>query len=412
MKIYISSTKRDLAEHRATVDQTLRRMGHDVIGMEQYIAESIKPLDRCQKDVAAADLYVVIVGWCYGSTPVGLSDPSDKRSFVEIELDEAVQKGKTVLAFLLDPGAPWPPDQVDAMGSEPGAGQRVAALRAQLGGSYLSGVFRTPHDLASQVAAAVSAHSLSRFIVERVLGKTSAALADVDPFARGEEVNVSSVDGIKKLIKRSGAARALVLIIDEGRLWWSTRLFLLASLLRTLTTVRQLVFCNSEGAFIGMASPAAIADALVSAFPLIGDFARRLSAQTGSSDLDSETDRQMEEWRKFLDESVSQNTLPGQPPPPPRKLDEKQIKVGVRAPLLERWLGERWVNRCIRVEGEQLSMNDVQQIVDSLLPDVPIERPTSRATEDTKVSVVDRDAFALELAREWIRSGLPRAPVV
>src|SRR5262249_22960666 len=276
MKIYISSTKRDLVEHRAAVDRTLRRMGHDAIGMEQYIAEGGKPLDRCKQDVAAADLYVVIVGWCYGSAPVGLSDPNDKRSFVELELDEAVQKGKTVLAFLLDPEAPWSPNQVDAMGGEPGAGHKVAALRAKLGANYLSGIFRTPDDLASQVAAAVSAHSLSRFIADRVLGKTSAVLGDVDPFAQGAEVNDSSLMGIKKLIKQSGASRALVLVIDEGRLWWSTRLFLLASLLRTLTTVRQLVFCNSEGGFLGMASPAAIADALVSAFTLIGGFARQL----------------------------------------------------------------------------------------------------------------------------------------
>jgi hypothetical protein len=28
----------DLLDHRAAVDRTLRRMGHDVIGMEQYIA--------------------------------------------------------------------------------------------------------------------------------------------------------------------------------------------------------------------------------------------------------------------------------------------------------------------------------------------------------------------------------------
>jgi hypothetical protein len=266
MKIYISSTKRDLVEHRAAVDRTIRRMGHDAIGMEQYIAEGGKPLDRCKQDVGAADLYVVIVGWCYGSAPVGLSDPGDKRSFVEFELDEAVQKGKTVLAFLLDPDAPWSPNQVDAMGGELGAGHKVAALRAKLGANYLSGIFRTPDDLASQVAAAVSAHSLSRFIVDRVLGKTSAVLADVDAFAQGAEVNDSSLMGIKQLIKRSGASRALVLVIDEGRLWWSTRLFLLASLLRTLTTVRQLVFCNSEGGFLGMASPAAIADALIAPF--------------------------------------------------------------------------------------------------------------------------------------------------
>src|SRR5207249_3761351 len=33
MKIYISSTYQDLREHRAAVDRTLRRMGHDVVGM-------------------------------------------------------------------------------------------------------------------------------------------------------------------------------------------------------------------------------------------------------------------------------------------------------------------------------------------------------------------------------------------
>jgi hypothetical protein len=90
------------------------------------------------------------------------------------------------------------------------------------------------------------------------------------------------------------------------------------------------------------------------------------------------------------------------------------LKVGVRAPLLERWLGERWVGRCIRVDGTDISMSQVQQIVDSLLPDVPIER-RSKTPEDPEHSfellVVDRDAFALELAREWVRSGLPRSPV-
>ena len=178
-----------------------------------------------------------------------------------------------------------------------------------------------------------------------------------------------------------------------------------------------------------MASPAAVADALVSAFPLIGEFARRLGGQPSSSDLEMETDRQTEEWRNFLNAPPAQTEPPilapprkgrhrskpdprSEIPPQPRKLDEKRIKVGVRAPLLERWLGERWVNRCIRVEGEQLSMNEVQQIVDSLLPDVPIERPRIGATVDTKISVVDRDAFALELAREWIRSGLSRSPVL
>jgi hypothetical protein len=75
-------------------------------------------------------------------------------------------------------------------------------------------------------------------------------------------------------------------------------------------------------------------------------------------------------------------------------------------------------------------MVQVQQIVDSMLPDVPLQRRKkpekplennkANGKTDTKdraqksgfmLQVVDRDAFALELAREWVRSGLPRTPV-
>jgi hypothetical protein len=56
-------------------------------------------------------------------------------------------------------------------------------------------------------------------------------------------------------------------------------------------------------------------------------------------------------------------------------------------------------------------MSQVQQIVDSLLPDVPVQRRRKPPAEGFELLVVDRDAFALELAREWVRSGLPRSPV-
>jgi hypothetical protein len=90
---------------------------------------------------------------------------------------------------------------------------------------------------------------------------------------------------------------------------------------------------------------------------------------------------------------------------------ELTLKVGVRAPLLEQWLGERWVGRCIRIDGNDLSMSQVQQIVDSLLPDVPVQRHRKAPEAGFELLVVDRDAFALELARQWVRSGLPRSPV-
>jgi hypothetical protein len=61
--------------------------------------------------------------------------------------------------------------------------------------------------------------------------------------------------------------------------------------------------------------------------------------------------------------------------------------------------------------SNDLSMSQVQQIVDSLLPDVPVQRRRKAPEDGFELLVVDRDAFALELAREWVRSGLPRSPV-
>jgi hypothetical protein len=216
---------------------------------------------------------------------------------------------------------------------------------------------------------------------------------------------------IKQMIQRAGAARALVLQIDDGQRWWSTRLFLLASLLRSLTSVRQVVFCDTDGRFVGMASPSAIMDGLAGAFPDLDELARRLRQDVPSVDIDRETDRQTNAWNAFV--SAPPLPLVANPnvPPPSIGINESTLKVGVRGPLLERWLGERWVGRCIRVDSYDLSMNQVQQIVDSLLPDVPIQRRKKAPENGFELLVVDRDAFALQLAREWVRSGLPRSPV-
>jgi hypothetical protein len=114
-------------------------MGHDVIGMEQYVAEGSKPVERCKTDVRASNAYVIIVGWRHGYVPGRTATPPDPRSITEIELEEAKSAGKPALAFLLDPEASWPPNRIDAMGSDPAAGANVANLRASLGSDYLAG---------------------------------------------------------------------------------------------------------------------------------------------------------------------------------------------------------------------------------------------------------------------------------
>jgi hypothetical protein len=402
MKIYISSTYQDLSDHRTAVDRTLRRMGHDVIGMEQYVAEGNKPLDRCLADVRQADLYVVIVGWRYGYVPLDQPAPG-ALAITELEYGAAEAAGKPILAFLLDPDTPWPTSRVDAMSAEPQRGEpragfNIARFRSLLGTKYLAGMFRTPDDLASQVAAAVAAQGLNRFMVDRVLVQTSVNAGEMGGFGEGTKLEDSTIISIKKMVSGAGSTRAIVVDIGEGDRWWSTRLFLLSSLLQALTGVRQLVFRDPRGRFCGMTSPGAVVDRFAAAFPLCAAFLSRLRQDEASLDIERETDRQVALWGQIHDA--------------PNGPGEKLAKVGVRAELLERLLGERLVARCIRVDAQGLTMAQVQQIVESPLPDVPIDRLLGDGpTAAHELQVVDRDSFALELAKEWVRAGLPRNPI-
>lgn len=402
MKIYISSTYQDLADHRSAVDRTLRRMGHDVIGMEQYVAEGNKPLERCLADVRLADLYVVIAGWRYGYLPIDQPTPG-ALSITELEYNAAAAEKKPILAFLLDPETPWQTSRVDAMSSEPQRGEprpgfNIARFRALLGTNHLAGMFRTPDDVASQVAAAVAAQGLNRFMVERVLVQTSVSAGEMGGFGEGFDLSDSTILSIKGMVAGAGSTRAFLVDLGEGDRWWSTRLFLLSSLLHALTGVRQLVFRDAGARFCGMASPGAVLDRLSAAFPLCAAFLTELRKEEASLDIQRETDRQLVLWARIHSA--------------PNGTEEQFAKVGVRAELLERLLGDRLIARCIRVDAQGLTMAQVQQIVESPLVDVPIDR--LRADGPAVVNelhVVDRDSFALELAREWVKTGLPRTPI-
>ncbi len=395
MKVYISSTYRDLRDHRAAVDLTLRRMGHDVVGMEQYVAEGMTPLERCLADVAAADLYVVILGWRYGFRPTGPENPA-KRSVTELEYEQALVTGRTVLAFLLDPDAPWAPGAMDA--HEAHGGAQIAAFRARVGGAHLAGIFTSPDNLASQVGASVAVQGLGRFVAELALEQTSAGPA-MGAFIRGGDLVDTAVGTIRNMVEDAGARSALEIPLAGSTTWWSTRLYLLAALIDSLTDVRRLVFTHADARFAGMASPPDVRAALCAAFPELADVDRALRDPPPPAPRERTVDDVIAIWQSHM------------------AALEPQIKVGVRWSLLRRWLGERLVDRCIRTEPETgLTMVQVQQIVDSPIADVPVERHSVAAGDGlpprpVEVWVVDRDAFAIQLAREWVRTGLPRTPV-
>lgn len=455
MKVYLSSTFRDLQEHRAAVDQTLRKMGHDIIGMEQYSAEGGRPVDRCRRDVEIADAYVLILGWRYGYVPT--EGNPDKLSITEIEYRHALESNKTVLAFLLDPQTPWPPNAMDSASADRVAAAAIGRLRSEVGAELLAGMFTSAADLAGQVAAAVASHGLTTPLSEQVLNRSNVTAMSMGGFGTGGALYDTSLLAIKDMISEAGTDRAIVVSLGDGDTWWSTRLFLLASLLRSLTPVRQIVFTGRGGRFAGMASPSALLDGFAAQFRPLDVFARQLRLSPSTEDRQRETDRQIALWHTVFS-APHAGMPPGPVPSDPVIVEqdlpvpEGDVQVGVREELLHGWLGERLISRCIEVRGS-LSMSQVQQVVDSLVPDVPLEvsplessadrlkaakvptgaSKTVRAVKKTAgpfqsssqsptgeseptrsasvtIKVIDRDAFALELAREWVRTGLPRNP--
>jgi HEAT repeat protein len=148
IRIYVSSTYRDLREYREMVNLALQRLGHEDMAMELYVAEDKRPLDKCLQDVTSCDVYVGIFAWRYGYVPQE-NNPKG-RSITELEYRKAKDEGKPRLIFLSSEEAPWPMNNVD---EEPG---RIQALRRELMTDRLVDDFANPDELTRKVNEAVT----------------------------------------------------------------------------------------------------------------------------------------------------------------------------------------------------------------------------------------------------------------
>ncbi len=133
-RVFVSSTFKDLEECREKVGLNLKRMGHEDISMEYFVAEDKRPLNKVINEVASSDLYIGIFAWRYGYIPEGYD-----KSITELEYREAVKTGKECLIFLLHEDVPWPRKFVDK-GVD---AEKIEALRNELSTEKLL-AFLTP----------------------------------------------------------------------------------------------------------------------------------------------------------------------------------------------------------------------------------------------------------------------------
>jgi hypothetical protein len=274
--VYISSTYTDLKDYREAAARTLRKMRHEVVGMEDYVAADERPLAKCLRDVAAADAYVGIFAWRYGFVPD--ADNPQRRSITELEYRCAQAKNVPCLIFLLQADAPWPTTAIDAISGDAQAAKRILKLREELQKERLVSFFRTPDELGREVGVSV----YLQFQLEQEMGAALREagtllpdeLADTDRVRFGSTLFPEIEQKLTAALEHAGSSELLEVNLGRGRTWWSTRLYLLAALASDFVDVRQIVFLAGKRRFVGLASPAATAGALRAAQPRIAEMYR------------------------------------------------------------------------------------------------------------------------------------------
>jgi Domain of unknown function (DUF4062) len=258
---YVSSTYKDLKEHREAVYKALRKIRYDVICMEDYVATDERNVDKCCAHASGCDIYIGILAHRYGHIPEEHNPGGMSITEMEYRAARASPRAK-VRAFLLEEDAPWPHADVENQASQ----TRLRALRAEVAQiSY--GPFRTVPELVEQVLASVyttEAEARVGLGLDKICSLNQIPLKD-----SGLGMITWGIKEAIQTIGKSGSVAAL--LVDLGSDWWSTRLYLVAALLEDYTSIEQVVFksaatMDSASQYLGMCSPADVRRALASYF--------------------------------------------------------------------------------------------------------------------------------------------------
>ena len=142
-KVFLSSTSRELADYRKKVIDVLQRLdGWDVIHMERFGARAWDADDFCLKKVRECDVFVGILGYCYGSV-----HEQSAKSFTEREYDEAVRSNKPRLMYVAPRGFKVEAEVLIADGKA----DRQKAFRTAVSGRQIRDEFESPENLAMRV---------------------------------------------------------------------------------------------------------------------------------------------------------------------------------------------------------------------------------------------------------------------
>src|SRR5262245_52107729 len=105
--IFLSSTFNDLERHRAKVSDMIRRLDQTAVSMETFGARPSAPIETCRRKVLESDALVVIAGHRCGWIPDVDAGGDGEKSITRLEVEWALEAGRPVYAFVVDPKARW-----------------------------------------------------------------------------------------------------------------------------------------------------------------------------------------------------------------------------------------------------------------------------------------------------------------
>lgn len=149
-KAMISSTARDLPEHRKQVMDACHRQTFFPLMMEHLPANDLEAISASLKMVDEADIYIGVFAFRYGYVPKD-GNP-DQISVTEMEYRRAKESGIPRLIFIMDKGHPISFDDVE-MGE---AAEKLKIFKEKVGTENIANFFKSPEELRSFVINSLS----------------------------------------------------------------------------------------------------------------------------------------------------------------------------------------------------------------------------------------------------------------
>ena len=171
--VFISSTTRDLEEHRKVTRDAVWRANLFPLMMERDVATMEDPVEYSLNLVGDAEIYVGIFALRYGYVPEDPIRNPEELSITELEYRHAMQREIPALIFIMSDEHSISAGNIE---TDPQKLVKLMALKEHLREKHVVGFFNSPDDLSNQVFQALQSHKIQHYI-SRLEGHPSTAHA-------------------------------------------------------------------------------------------------------------------------------------------------------------------------------------------------------------------------------------------